>query len=279
MVSQMISKIESRLGEDRIAELEKIGRYSMYDMKYRWSLRQHIQHLQLMLLATLPYLDDYLLNKDLALAYATIHDDPELYPPLGDVQAAYKAVMARHERERLEKLEEEAVVHVIERFESRLPGYGTQLHNYRRQFSPEAQLVHFLDKITAFYEAMHELKAGGEGVITAMSDSSGRPVLNPFQGYPKQTQGLIATRPFLSELVERECAGPFVAAAPGLPYLTLFKQGQSHTFDWVKQRSDRPYTGYSAYGAWLKMILDSGDEELIERLYIPNPVHFANCRS
>ena len=279
MVHLMILKLESRLGEDRIAELEKIGRYSMYDMRYRWSLRQHIQHLQLMLLATLPYLDDYLLNEELALAYATIHDDPELYPPLGDVQAAYKAVMARHERERLEKLEEEAVVHVIERFENRLPDYGIPLRNYRRQFSPEAQLVHFLDKIAAFYEAMHELMAGGEGVITAMSDPSGRPVLNPFQGYPQQTRGLIEARPFLNELVRCECAGPFVAPAPGLPYLTLFKQGQSHTLEWVKQRSGRPYSGYSAYSAWLKMILDSGDEKLIERLYVPNHVHFANCRS
>lgn len=279
MVNQIISQIESCLGGDRIAELEKIGRYSMYDMKYRWSLRQHIQHLQLMLLATLPYLDDYLLNKDLALTYATIHDDPELYPLLGDVQAACKAVMSRHERERLEDLEEEAVTYVIGRFENRLPDYGIPLRNYRRQFSPEAQLVHFLDKIAAFYEAMHELMAGEEGVITAMSDPLGRPTLHPFQGYPKQTQGLIEARPFLNELVRRECAGPFVTAAPGLPYLTLFKQGEPHTLDWVKQRADKPYTGYSAYSPWLKMILESGDEELIERLYIPNPVQFANCRS
>ncbi|OGD63690.1 hypothetical protein A3A71_01595 [Candidatus Berkelbacteria bacterium RIFCSPLOWO2_01_FULL_50_28] len=266
-------------GLGRTGELKKIGRYSMYKMQYRWNLYEHIQHLQLLLQETLPFLRGYLLNEFLVMAYAAVHDDPELDIRLGDVQTGYKDVMSQFELMQLEEIEERAVDYVIERF-GRIDigsySYPDILRNYRRQLSPEAQLVHYVDKIAAFYEALHELMAGNEEVITDKFDASGRLTVHPFQGYPKRTQALIANRPFLADLQSLRDVAPFIAPAPGLPYLTLFKQSEPHTLESVRQRSNRPSSGYAA---WLKVILNSGNEYLIERLYTPNTKVFANCRT
>ncbi len=269
------------LGGERIAEQRKIGRYSLYGMLFRLDLNQHTRHVRLMVEATLPHLDAFILNTPLIRHFCDGHDDPEIYPKLGDVQAAFKALMTDREKKELEALEDEAMGYVIDRFgDVDLGGYtySQMLYNYRLQLSPEAQIVHYIDKIAAFYEVMHELMAGNPDVITNKPDPKGRRTDHPFVGYPRKTHELIAARPFLAELQKLKEVAPFVAPAPGLPWLTLFKQGEPHTLDSVRQRAAKPGAGRNtAYSDWLKVILESGDDELIKALYVPNTRQFANC--
>lgn len=269
------------LGNARVTELRQVGRYSMYNMWYRIDLYQHTKQLCILVEAVLPFLGDYLLDDNLVRLYAAIHDDPEIFPGLGDVQAAYKAVMEPREVEALEALEERAVAYVIEQFGD-VPlldtwTYSQILLNYRRQLGPEAQLVHYLDKVGAFYEAMHELMAGNPEIITNKPDPKGRMTKHPIEGYPTTTARLVALRPFLREIAAIAKA-PFLRPIAALPYLTLFKQGQPHTLESVRERAALdPETRNTGYSTWLKTILESGDDELIEALHVPNTRHFPNC--
>jgi|GEM_PF-3231110 len=260
---------------ERTRERRRIGRYSMYKMVYRSSLEDHVQQLQLMAKAVLPFLKDYCLNETLVLAYIDCHDDPEIDPRLGDVQAAYKAVMTLQEREGLEELEKAATFYATSRFGTIRYGeypYDHVLRNYQRRFSPEAQLVHFLDKIAAFCEAWHEIGAGNTELIADRSDPHGRPVQNPFVGYPALTEQLVRAQPFLQELRDRNDV--FLKPAPVTNYATVAQLGKPHTLESVLTESSQR----TVYGAWLKVILESQNQKLIEHLYTPNTFQFPNCR-
>lgn len=277
-----VDSLNYALGNSRVNELRKIGRYNMYDMQYRIDLYQHTKQVGLLVEAMLPFLGDYLLNAPLMRLYAAVHDDPEIYPKLGDVQAAYKAVMERVEREELEALEEEAVEYVLERFGSNTDiggyTYGQVLRSYRRQITPEAQLVGFLDKVAAFCEAFHEIAAGNQDIVTSKPDPKGRKTSNPFyrDGYPKRTEGLIEQHPFLKELRYRsELKQPFVYGVGEWNYITIVNSGKPHTLKSIED--DASASIPNVYQKWLKVILESGDDELIEALYVLNTRQFANC--
>lgn len=203
----------------RTERLDAIARYSLYDLVYyRCSVGLHTRQVAALVKEVEP-----LMTERFGPAYcpktaellAHIHDDKEICPALGDVQAADKALMTADQKEALAKLERDALEHVYGLFAPQLTPelrevYGNLLLVAHEYYGLEMQLVNYLDKFSAYCEALYELYAGNQTIAQPVERAGGRAPV-PFEFYAKKLRSIQCSTTLLDKCFE----------APTLPCFRL----------------------------------------------------------
>lgn len=103
--------------ENLIPELEKIYRFSMFDVfRYRFNLWQHERRVAYMVKDLSPAVKKTLPKFDERKAFtlALVHDDAETI--IGDIQRGHKIFMTKKQLTKLDEGEEKAVATLAKRF-------------------------------------------------------------------------------------------------------------------------------------------------------------------
>jgi hypothetical protein len=107
------------------------------------------------------------LDRVLVQVQARHHDDPEIFPKLGDVTLQAKLVMnadqlSDHQKKEIVAAREVAAAYATKRGPRKVQGYPLLDLYFHAIFKDcmEAQLVSVVDKMDGFCEALHELLAG-----------------------------------------------------------------------------------------------------------------------
>lgn len=158
--------------EKRPHDLAGVARYAPMKVMYlRSNDGTHVQRVealvqepQILDLVSELYPD---LDRVLVRVQARHHDDPEVYPKLGDVTLQAKLIMnadqlGDHQKKEIIAAREVAAGYATKRGPRMVRGYPLLDLYYHAIFKDcmEAQLVSVVDKMDGFCEALHELLAG-----------------------------------------------------------------------------------------------------------------------
>lgn len=254
--------------------LRHITRYDPISvMLYRTNDYNHSLRVGLLIDATLETVRQFFpdFDSERAQLLGLVHDDAEMI--IGDVSAGHKSVMSDTLLDDLDNQERAAIEVLSKRF-PRLVGkysYHDLLVESFKVKTIEAQVMKYADKMDALGETYHELYGGNYMFAQGRSSPYGM-VRSPiayyydyywikfFNDFPA-LQGLLRSgHPF------------FTQPQPG-DYVTFAKEQAPHT-----EASLRQPTGNAFYDFWKRVVLTSGDDELIHDLstqteFLPTDVH------
>lgn len=136
--------------------------------------------------------------------------------------------------------------------------YADLLRDIYEKTTLEAQIVKYLDHIDGHCEALHEIYAGNTCFVTSPKTEYGEVPIppdyyiprfaNPEKYYPLIRQIIGDTPPFTRDF-ER------------IDFETIAKLGVPHTRDSLEKT-----TGYPVYDWWIRTLLDTEDQMVIEGL-------------
>ena len=248
----------------READLRKVVRYHVFTpMYYRSHLFTHSKRVLWLLQSILPLVEtvfktDFDTTK--AQLLAVVHDDPEIV--MGDIQSGHKRKLNAAQLAEVERLEQESIATMAERFPYSVLGYRYQdlLSESQEIKTLEAKLLKYIDRFDAFGEALHEVHAGNRAFTIPSVDPELGVIELPVDYYKKYLPAFPENNPEFRALFS--FPHPVLTVPTDFIPETVVNQATPHTPASLEQGTD-----YAPYAAWKKIILNSGDPEEIENLY------------
>lgn len=247
-------------------DLRHIERYSMYTvMLYRSNLYTHSRRVaalvkNMRLVAQKSFGKDYDSKK--AEIMALVHDDAEII--FGDVQAGNKSKMTPAQLSMVGKAEEDAIKIISRRYPRQIGGYDYRklLEEYKDYSSLESQVVCYADKYDALGEALHEIYAGNDFFVTNVTNEYGT-IPTPLEYYTGFFLDFRDKFPLTARIFGQSLDMLEPIKYDLKEYRAIAKNGTPHT-----KRSVQVAVGDLHYDVWRKVVLESGDSETIEALYV-----------
>lgn len=193
--------------------LDTVTRYRNYQKKFfPTTLKSHQHQVAAMVawfIITYPeIMSCYGIDSNKLIIMAWVHDDLEVDMKFGDVPSASEAKRKQEESDEISRDERQAIVSMARRFPKYVGDYVYEeilLDAGHALVSRESQLVKFLDKMTGFGEALHEMRFGNETFFTAPSDVLfGTINHTPMQYYSEFLQKIELKLPLFYEMIDSE---------------------------------------------------------------------------
>lgn len=235
----------------REERLKKIKRYRVWGtFFYRSSVWNHTLRLAVMVRHVAPIAGSILFpfDKKKALAIALVHDDAEMVT--GDVTVEERDCMTASQREELDRQELTAIEVLAREYPRKFMGYDYQrlLHSAARHDCLEAIVVHWLDKVEAYCEMMHDLLAGNILVLRGVV------------AYAHRLMVLKSTYPDMAILFQRGNS-PLLHIDLRRERFDYNLSDYAHLNQPHTPMSIRKETDFLFYDLWKKLLIDELGEE------------------
>lgn len=248
---------------DRDAKLTTVRRFKIYKpMYYRSDLVTHEKHVFWLMQSLLPAIysvfgDNFDYTK--AQLLAAVHDDPEVI--FGDIEAGIKRKMTPEQLAEIDQAELRAIDELASQSPATLAGYSYRdlMREAVGVQTLEARIGKFADRFDAHGESLHEIFAGNRAFITPIVNTWGEIDL-PAPFYVRFLREFKEKNPDLAGLYT---TGHMMFTPPTTPdYEKIVSSSTPHTAESIVIE-----TSYPHYNFWKQMILESGDQEEIAKLY------------
>ncbi len=229
----------------REEELGNILRFNMErrtPMFYRTNDLLHSRRVNVLLRDIAPILEKGYSKKfdvEKALILALVHDDVEIDPRLGDVQAYYKDRMTPEQKVELHTKEIRAIELVSGKWPENIGrfSYRDLLYHALNKDCLEAQVVSYCDKVDALCESLHEVFAGNPNFK------------EPALEYIQKIREFPTKYPLLSRLLPGEHS--LLQFPIDLDAKKIIPIGRFHNFESVREM-----TGLSHYDRWRELTIE-----------------------
>lgn len=247
----------------RESELKKVTRYNIYaTMFYRTNLVIHSHRVSWIIRELNPYAEQVFgKNYDPVKAeiMGLVHDDAEIV--MGDIQAGYKYKMSVQQLSEVDKLEENAIDILAQKFPRQVGNYPYRqlLQESFDHSSLESQVMQFADKFDALGEALHEVYAGNRCFMTNIKNEYGLidlPVVYYYRYFSKFFDKFPAMAPLL------KTSADWFKHLPEQNFLNIVEEGIPHTADSIKKPKN-----FLPYDLWIGANLKYADPEQLAKLY------------
>lgn len=245
-------------------DLRGVKRYSIYKvMLYRSNLYTHSYRVAAIIREINPMASEVFgksYDPIKAEVMGLVHDDAEVI--FGDVMAGNKSKMTPEQLQEVSQAEIRAIEIISQKYPKNVAGYSYKqlLVESENHSSLESQIMQYADKYDAMGDALHEMYAGNPYFIKHIKNEYGRiptPIeyytnyfANYLQKFPKMKPVLKSTLPIFSTMPNPD------------DYKAIVKSGRLHN-----AKSIKTPTGDTHYDAWLKIVLDCGNQETVRALY------------
>jgi 5'-deoxynucleotidase YfbR-like HD superfamily hydrolase len=247
----------------RTGELKRVKRWkARTPMFYRPDLYTHSKHVAWLTAGAFESVSGHLpasFDVKRALAVALVHDDAEIVTD--DYEAGDKANMTKEQLAAIDAQEREAIRELAGRFPKTVGGYSYEelLFDILDLTTEEAQFAKYLDRFDGFGEGIHEIYAGNRLFTDTVVTQYG-PMPHFFDLNVQLRTRMMQKHPSLAKLQDRSVFFSF----PSFPdWQAIVRRGTPH-----EKTRLTANTEYAQYDLWRKTILDAGDQEEIQRLYV-----------
>ncbi len=242
---------------NRQQDLAKINRYKIYKaMYYRTNLVIHSQRVSWLIRELNPYA-----LKAFGEAYdpfkaelmGLVHDDAEIVT--GDIEAGIKNKMSIQELDSVNKLEENAISVLADRFPKKIGPYFYRelLQESLDHSTLESMVMQYADKFDGMGEALHEIYAGNRCFMTNVVNNYGK-ILLPIEHYLQYFEKFVDKFPAMRPLFDLDVE--WFYSLPKVDFHAINKDSKPHTVDSINR-----LTGYLPYDLWIRVNLKYASSE------------------